>query len=228
MILRRRRGLVLVGAWGYNWRVDGMHDLGGRQGFGPVVVEPGEPGYHARWEAATRLLFRVILPKHLPNGSDGVLRHAIERMDPALYLSTGYYGRWVTAAATLAVESGIVSHTELEEQAGGPFPLSRPVTAPAIDEAPQGRSRFAVGDRVRVRGGHPRGHTRCPWYIRGHEGVISRIDGAFSLPDVEAHSDHRVQEATYSVRFEGDDLWNDDQPGVTVNVDLWDSYLEPA
>ena len=86
-----------------------MHDLGGRQGFGPVVVEAGEPRYHARWEAATRLLFRVILARELPNGSDGALRHAIERMDPMLYLSSSYYARWVTAAATLAVEAGIVT-----------------------------------------------------------------------------------------------------------------------
>jgi hypothetical protein len=45
---------------------------------------------------------------------------------------------------------------------------------------------------------------------------------------VEAHSEHRVTEATYSVRFDADELWNDGQPGVTVNVDLWDSYLDPA
>jgi nitrile hydratase subunit beta len=70
--------------------VDGIHDLGGRQGFGPVAVEPGEPGYHARWEAATRLLFREILPQHVANVSDGALRHAIERMDPAHYLTASY------------------------------------------------------------------------------------------------------------------------------------------
>jgi nitrile hydratase len=205
-----------------------MHDRGGRQGFGPVVVEPGEPGYHARWEAATRLLFRVILPRHLPNGTDGALRHAIERIDPALYLPTGYYGRWVTAAATLAVEAGIVTHEQLEAHAGGPFPLSWPVTADEVTDPPEGRTRFQVGDRVRVRQWHPRGHTRCPLYVRGHVGVITRYDGSFSLPDVEAHSVHRVEEGTYSVRFEADELWHDGQPGVTVNVDLWDSYLEPA
>jgi nitrile hydratase subunit beta len=206
-----------------------MHDLGGRQGFGPIVLEPNEPGgYHAHWEAATRLLFRVILPRHLPNGRDGALRHAIERMDPALYLNSSYYERWVTAAATLAVEAGIVTHAELEERAGGLFPLSGPVTAETITDPSAGRSRFAVGDRVRVRGWHPRGHTRCPWYIRGHIGVVTRCDGAFSLPDVEAHSEHRVSEATYSVRFDANELWNDGQSGVTVNVDLWDSYLEPA
>lgn len=206
-----------------------MHDLGGRQGFGRVVFEPNEPGgYHARWEAATRLLFHVILPRHLPNGRDGVRRHAIERMDASLYLSSSYYERWLTAAATLAAESGMVTHDELEDRAGGPFPLSLPVTAETIEKPPAGRSRFIVGDYVRVRAWHPRGHTRCPWYIRGHVGVVTRLDGSFGIPDVEAHSAHHVDEATYSVRFDADELWNDGQPGVTVNVDLWDSYLEPA
>lgn len=208
--------------------MDSAHDLGGRQGFGPVVLEPYERHYHARWEAATRLLFRVILPRYLPNGSDGALRHAIERMDAVRYLTSSYYERWVTAAATIAVESGIVTHAELEARAGGPYPLSGPVTAETITDPPAGRARFTVGDHVRVRGWHPRGHTRCPWYIRGHVGVVTRCDGSFSLPDVEAHSQHRVHEPTYSVRFDADELWNDGQPGVTVNVDLWDSYLEPG
>lgn len=205
-----------------------MHDLGGRQGFGPVVVEAGEPGYHARWEAATRVLFRIILARELPNGTDGHLRHAIERMDPPHYLAASYYERWVTAAATLAVEAGMITRDELEERAGGPYPLSRPVRAETITVLPTGRSRFEVGDRVRVRQWHPPGHTRCPLYIRGHAGVVTRCDGSYSIPDVEAHSEHRVAEATYSVRFDADELWNDGQPGVTVNVDLWDSYLEPA
>lgn len=205
-----------------------MHDLGGRQGFGPVALDHGESGYHARWEAATRLLFRVHLPRHLPNGRDGALRHAIERMDALQYLESSYYERWLTAAATLAVEAGIVTQQELEERAGGAFPLSRPVAATTITDPPEGRTRFAVGDRVRVRRWHPSGHTRCPWYIRGHVGVVTRCDGTFSLPDVEAHSAAEVHEGTYSVCFEAEELWHDGQPGVTVNVDLWDSYLEPA
>ena len=144
------------------------------------------------------------------------------------YLNASYYERWLTAAATLAVESGIVTRAELEERAGGPYPLSRPGTAETITDPPVGRSRFSVGDRVRVRQWHPPGHTRCPGYVRGHVGVVTRCDGWFSIPDVEAHSVHRASEATYSVRFDADELWNDGQPGVTVNVDLWDNYLEPA
>ena len=174
------------------------------------------------------VLFGEVLVRHLANVSPGAYRHAVERMDPKDYLNASYYERWLTAAATLAVESGIVTRAELEERAGGPYPLSRPVKAETITVPPVGRSRFSVGDRVRVRQWHPPGHTRCPGYVRGHVGVVTRCDGWFSIPDVEAHSVHRVSEATYSVRFDADELWNDGQPGVTVNVGLWDNYLEPA
>lgn len=207
--------------------MDGIHDLGGRQGFGAVVVEENEPVFHERWEALARALLQVVAA-NVPNPNSGAFRHAIERMDPAHYLNSSYYEHWLTAASTMAVESGLVAREELEARAGGPYPLSHPVTAESVTDPPPGRSRFAVGDRVRVREWHPRGHTRCPGYIRGHVGVITRTDGSFSIPDVEAHSEQRVHEATYSVRFEADELWNDGQPGVTVNVDVWDSYLEPA
>ena len=77
-------------------------------------------------------------------------------------------------------------------------------------------------------GGIRAGTRAAPGTSGGHIGVVTRCDGAFSLPDVEAHSEHRVSEATYSVRFDANELWNDGQSGVTVNVDLWDSYLELA
>jgi nitrile hydratase len=207
--------------------VDGIHDLGGRQGFGRVVVEPNEPAFHERWEALARSLSYLVISQ-MNNPSGGAFRHAIERMDPAHYLNSSYYEHWLTAAATLAVESGLVTATELEDRAGGRFPLSHPVRAEPVTDPPPGRSRFNVGDRVRVRQWHPLGHTRCPNYIRGKVGVVTRLDGEHSIPDVEAHSTDRVREATYSVRFDADELWSDGQAGVTVNVDLWDSYLEPA
>ena len=49
---------------------------------------------------------------------------------------------------------------------------------------------------------------------------------AHSVPDVEAHGTARRCEPTYSVRFDAADLWGDGQRGVSVHVDLWDSYLE--
>jgi nitrile hydratase beta subunit len=206
--------------------VDGIHDLGGRQGFGPVVVEEDEPVFHEDWERRARALtFGCVM--QIENPSTSKFRHAIERMEPGHYLTSSYYEHWVTAAATLAVQNNLVTTEELQERAGGAFPLSQPELPHDVDVPEQGRSRFNVGDRVRVRNIHPPGHTRCPGYIRGKVGVVTRTDGEWNIPDVECHSPERVPEAVYSVRFEAGELWGDGQRGATVNVDLWDSYLEP-
>jgi len=198
------------------------------QGFGPVAHSPAEPVFHEPWEGRARALLEVVAGAVQPNG--GEFRHAIERMAPGHYLTSSYYEHWLTAAATLAVEHGLVTQAELDARAGGRFPLSGPVHAPPVAEAGSEASepRFAVGDRVRVREWHPPGHTRCPRYIRGKEGVVVRLDGTHSVPDIEAHSTARRYEATYSVRFDAASLWRDGQRGVSVHVDLWDSYLEAA
>jgi Nitrile hydratase beta subunit len=51
----------------------------------------------------------------------GEFQYAIERMEPAQYLTSSYYEHWLTAAATLAVEHGLVTRSELEARAGGWF-----------------------------------------------------------------------------------------------------------
>src|SRR5205814_1312355 len=107
------------------------------------------------------------------------------------------------------------------------FPLSGPVHAGDVHVPPPHQARFAVGDVVRVRNMHRPGHTRCPGYVRGRRGLVTRLDGEWSIPDIEAHSPERVPETLYSVRFTAEELWGDVQSGVSVNVDLWDSYLEP-
>jgi nitrile hydratase subunit beta len=207
-------------------QVDGIHDLGGMQGWGRVAHSPAEPVFHGRWEAVARALMAVVAGA--VDASGGEFRHSIERMAPGHYLTSGYYEHWLTAAATLAVEHGLVTRSELESRAGGWFPLSSPAIAPPVpDPGPGvGQPRFAAGDRVRVREWHPPGHTRCPRYVRGKAGQVVRVDGTHSLPDIEAHSTARRYEPTYSVRFDASDLWRDGQQGVSVHVDLWDSYLE--
>ena len=207
--------------------MDSIHDLGGMQGFGPVAHTPAEPAFHHRWQAVARALMQVVGGAVQTSG--GEFRHSIERMEPGHYLLSDYYEHWLTAAATLAVEHGLITRSELEARAGGRFPLSGPVLAPPVADAGPDVSepRFAPGDRVRVREWHSPGHTRCPRYVRGKTGVVVRVDGTHSVPDVEAHSSGRRLEPTYSVRFDAADLWQDGQRGVSVNVDVWDSYLEP-
>ena len=205
--------------------MDGIHDLGGMQGFGPVGHSAAEPVFHDRWEALAFALLWVV--EDALDATEGELRYAMERMDPGHYLTASYYEHWLTAAATLAVEHGLVTRSELEARSGGRFPLSGPVLAPLVtDVGPDvDEPRFGVGDRVRVRECHPAGHTRCPRYVRGKTGLVVRVDGIHSVPDIEAHGAAR-REPTYSVRFDAADLWGDGQRGVWVHVDLWDSYLE--
>lgn len=206
--------------------MDSIHDLGGMQGFGPVAHTPAEPAFPHRWQAVARALMEIVAGAVQASG--GEFRHAIERMAPGHYLTSDYYEHWLTAAATLAVEHGLVTRSDLEARAGGRFPLSGPVLAPPAAAGPDvSDPRFAPGDRVRVREWHSPGHTRCPRYVRGKAGVVVRVDGTHSVPDVEAHGSARRFEPTYSVRFDAAGLWQDGQRGVSVNVDLWDSYLEP-
>ena len=208
--------------------MDGIHDLGGMQGFGPVGHSAAEPVFHDRWEALAFALLWVV--EDALDATEGELRYAMERMDPGHYLTASYYEHWLTAAATLAVEHGLVTRSELEARSGGRFPLSGPVLAPLVTDAGPDvdEARFGVGDRVRVRECHPAGHTRCPRYVRGKAGVVVRVDGTYSVPDIEAHGAARRHEPTYSVRFDAAELWRDGQRNVSVHVDLWDSYLEGA
>ena len=201
------------------------HDLGGREGFGPVEVAPDEPVFHGEWERTARALVYAAMRAH-PNPTTSAFRHAIERMDPEHYLTSSYYEHWLTAAASIAVESGTLAREELESRAGGAFPLARPPVEPHVEGS--GAQRFTVGDRVRVVAADHSGHSRCPGYVRGRVGTVVRVDDRFSLPDVEAHSSRRVSEGTYGVRFSARDLWADADPRTVVHVDLWDSYLEPA
>lgn len=162
------------------------------------------------------------------NATTSGFRHSIERMDSDHYLSSSYYEHWLTAAATAAMEAGLVTPQQLDEAAGGHFPLSRAAEQPAVEQMGTGAERFRIGDRVKVREMDPVGHSRCPSYTRGRVGVVVARQGTFSLPDVEAHSPRRVPEATYTVRFTSAELWGDEEGSAHVNVGLWDSYLEAA
>lgn len=204
--------------------MDGIHDLGGREGFGPVVVEADEPVFHHDWER--RALGLTFVGSGLSARSTSQFRHSIERMAPEHYLTSRYYEHWFTGITTLLVEAGRITLDELEARAGGTVPLSRPVAPWGVHGPPAQPQRFEVGDAVRVRGVDTRGHTRCPQYIRGKRGTIARVDVVARVPDVEAHQDDAPVEQTYGVAFDSRALWGDDAEPALVHVDLWQCYLE--
>ncbi len=94
--------------------MNGIHDLGGMQGFGAVVREENEPVFHEDWE---RHVFAV-LNLTIAAGQYHVdeIRHSIERMPPAEYLTTAYYQHWLHAAEDLLDQKGVVTHEEVEQR----------------------------------------------------------------------------------------------------------------
>jgi nitrile hydratase beta subunit len=202
--------------------MDGMHDLGGRQGFGPVHHSAKATVFHAPWERRVNALLALGVKRGLLNMDE--YRHAIERMEPRHYLSAGYYERSMTGLATLCVEKGLVTREELERSAGGAFPLSRP-SAPGRANAP-GRGRFRPGDRVRVKEDFVPGHIRMPGYIRGKVGVVVSESPAYPFPDAHAHGVPAVDEPTYDVCFRSEDLWPKGADPALVHAGVFQSYLE--
>ena len=91
--------------------------------------------------------------------------------------------------------------------------------------------RFAKGARVRVRRADPPGHIRTPWYIRGQEGEIERLCGAFANPEELAYNRPGLPaQPLYRVRFRQSQLWPDyrgDQRD-TLEVEIYQHWLEPA
>lgn len=202
--------------------MDGMHDLGGKQGFGRVRHVPKAPTFHAAWEKRVNALLALAVRHKFFNMDE--YRHAIERMEPRHYLSASYYERSMTGLATLLVEKGIVTQDELERIAGGQFPLSRPA-APGRSNAP-GRARFKPGDRVRVKEEFVPGHIRMPGYIRGKTGVVVSETPAYPFPDAHAHAVEAADEPTYDVRFRAEDLWPNGADPAFVHAGVFQSYLE--
>ena len=204
--------------------MDGIHDMGGRQGFGPVRYTLDAKTFHAPWEIRANALYGFAVRCGLFNMDE--YRHAIERMEPRHYLTASYYERSLTSLATLCVEKGVVTREELERLAGGGFPLATPIGPGRTNAA--SRERFKPGERVRVRLDYVPGHVRMPGYIRGKVGTVVSESPAYPFPDAHAHSVAAEDEPTYDVRFRTEDLWPDSSDRALVHVGVFQSYLEHA
>lgn len=217
--------------------MNGVHDLGGMQGFGRVEREENEPVFHARWEGRVRAMMREGLRRSLYNVDE--FRWALERMGPARYMAASYYEKWLSAIERLYIEKGVITREELADRLrpGRPRPAvaaaspsARRVFHPspgaplgALNVAP----RFAPGDPVVAKNMHPPTHTRLPRYVRGKRGVVDRLNGAYVFPDHSAVGLGERLEHVYSVRFDARELWGSDAPSRDrVYIDLWESYLE--
>ncbi len=210
--------------------MDGIHDLGGMHGFGPVVDEVDEPVFHSAWEARTFGLSLVAGSLGLTAGPG---RGFIEAIPPADYLASSYYELWARSLEAGLVAAGTLTTAEIDARvASGAGPVPSTATSPDVValvprflNSPQPTSgtaveaRFAVGDRVTVRRMAPLGHHRCPRYVRGATGTVVRLEGGWPAAGEDE------PEAVYTVRFANADLWGDDAEPGTVTIDLWERYL---
>lgn len=222
--------------------MNGVHDLGGMHGFGPVEQEANEPVFHARWEAAMLTIQRTLTDRTFTIDE---FRHAVERMEPDRYLASGYYERWLDGICRLLVEKGVIEPSEVDRLAaaggrrrgaaragrrqGSPAADGTAAAEPSYRRSPEQPPRFAPGDHVATRNDHRPGHTRLPRYARGKHGVVVAHYGTQVFPDTNAHGLGEHAQPLYSVRFEARELWGEGAgPREAVHLDLWEQYLLPA
>jgi nitrile hydratase beta subunit len=215
--------------------VNGVHDMGGMHGLGPIAPEPDEPVFHAEWERRVHAM--VIASPTRGNIDAG--RHQRELIPGPEYLRMTYYEKWFTALTEMLVKGGAVTAAELASGAADPGAakgsprLAAQAVAPALSRSGSYHREtasppaFKTGDKVRARNVHPTGHTRLPRYVRGHTGVVERCHGAHVFPDSHAHGAGEDPRSLYTVRFTARELWGPDAPARdSVSLDLWEPYLE--
>ena len=222
--------------------MDTVHDIGGRQGFGPVrwKKDRDEKAFHEEWQARAWALCMCMFANWRGKPEIWTLdwfRHVRERIEPIDYLTRNYYDQWVQSLAATLIDNGTIKLEELVRGAGANGTTIPPdqnassarlsgISAQKGGEAESNAPRFATGDRVRMRMSIAASHTRLPAYVRGHIGLIEDSHGFRPLADASACGVIK-QEALYTVAFEAGDLWPEAQGRRDrVFVDAWESYLE--
>jgi nitrile hydratase len=89
--------------------VNGIHDMGGMNGFGPV--ERDGAVFHADREKRQCALSMLALKLRLFNVDED--RHSLECLDPAVYLQAGIFERWQARLEELVVARGLINLAEL-------------------------------------------------------------------------------------------------------------------
>ena len=223
--------------------MDGIHDMGGMVGFGPIIIEADEAVFHAPWEGRV-LAINLVSTTFLPGNTDNT-RHSMEKVPPADYLRISYYERWFEGVVSRCRVNGVLSDDQVDQLNQGTAPdLGATSDKPPVPAelvlaflqagAPASREieaapAFKVGDQVHTKNLRVEGHTRLPRYARDKVGTVIAHHGAHVFPDSNAKFEGENPAHLYSVRFAARTLWGATaHPKDTVTLDLWEPYLERA
>ena len=217
--------------------MDGIHGMGGMQGWGTVTIDPDEPVFREWWHG--RAFAMGAMSMGLSGTNLDAFRHGLERLHPYDYLADGYYGRWLACAETLLVDSGVIPPGAVEARARNlsgesvDEPADVEENKPVYERGGAGSLReiddphaFSVGDEVRAKDIRTGGHTRMPGYIRGRTGTVHALRPAALLPDTNAHFAGENPQHVYTVEFDSTELWGPDAEAAKLRIDLFESYLE--
>lgn len=221
--------------------MNGMHDMGGLQCFGPVLPETDEPVFHAQWEK--RALALTLAMGATGQWNIDLSRSARESLPG--YLGSSYYEIWLRALEVLVLERALALADEVQTgiMTSPPKPVARvlrpqDVAASLAKGSATARpaltpARFGPGDRVRANNMHPAGHTRLPRYVRGHVGTIVLVHGAHIFADAHASRPTAPFDDNahwlYTVVFDARELWGPQAEATAqVSVDAWEPYLQAA
>lgn len=214
--------------------MDGIHDLGGLEGFGPVPTEREDEPFHANWEARMWAIARAGLVQDM---TIDWFRHGLERMVPADYLSYPYFAKWCANYFMMLIDNGTLSMDEVISGLAGekaPSPKAISVedalelhrnSAPSYrfdtDHPPQ----FELTQAVVTKKHLAASHTRLPRYARNASGHVTAWHGPHIFPDASARGITQGQHL-YTIEFSAKELWGEGaDPRDTVCLDLWESYL---
>ncbi|WP_320203198.1 nitrile hydratase subunit beta [Agrobacterium rosae] len=226
--------------------MNGVHDLGGMDGMGPVGPTGWEPTYHAEWEKAAWAFF----PFCARAGMYGLdeFRHHLEKLHPVHYFTAFYYEHWVHATEEIGLQKGYWTEAELKKRTdyyrtypNAPLPPNNDCalvefaeaavkngfsTARTINQQPK----FKIGDIVTVDRSVPKKHTRRQGYVQGRTGEIVLFHGPHVYPDTTGNGMPETSEHLYTVRFLNRELFGEEagEPNGSVTTDLWEPYITLA
>ncbi len=222
--------------------MDGVHDMGGKQGYGPIEFSeaegrgrydpfPTSEGAHA-WAAA-------MAATNLDLGRvGGLFRFVRECIPPVEYLGRPYAEQWLTVTAAMMTFSGVLSMDEIAAgKATQKWQGDLPLTSEAAEDVVRHRDdyerkidnspMFSAGDVVKTRHFGSAGHTRLPAYVQGRPGVVHTHHGAHILPDTGVHGLGEQPTHLYSIAFRAADLWPErSSSNDRIFLDLWECYLD--
>jgi len=219
--------------------MNGVHDMGGMDGFGKVEVEQNEPPFHEKWEGRVLAMNRAM-------GATGIWnidmsRHARELLAPPVYLAATYYQKWFLGLRNMLVERGYIDADEIKAghalRPGKPLkrgPFGMKDVERILNRAKFGRPtntqpKFKIGDKVRCKNINPATHTRLPRYVRGHVGVLELNHGTHVYPDSASIDGTENPQWLYTVVFTSRELWGEDaDPTIKISIDAFEPYLDPA